>query len=140
MSNGKEAKRGPCAWTDMMIELLKGGGLAVGVAVTVLLMVAGLMTVGVLGREMAENSVMAACVLGALAGGAYAIRRCARARLAVGVGVGAVEFLTVLLVGAIWFGGTTGVGEMWPVLTACICGGLLAGVLTAAKREGRRSR
>lgn len=140
MPKMREKKQEQVPWLKPVIELLKGGVLAVAASVVVLLAAAALMTAGILDRGAGESCVLVAGVLGALVGGMYAIRRCERAALLVGAGVGAAESVLLLTAGAICFGGVTGAGGMWSVCAGCACGGLLAGMLSAAscRRTGRK--
>lgn len=134
--NARETKREQAAWVGPMLELVKGGAIAVGSCVVILLITAALMYAGLLGRGTEENCVVAACLLGALIGGIYAVSRCGRAALPVGVGTGAVEWMILLSVGALFFGGVSGAGGLWSTAGGCLCGGLLAGVLSAVRGKG----
>ncbi len=136
--NAREPKREQTAWLGPMLELVKGGVMAVGISVAVLFAAGALMYAGVLGRGAEANCAVAACLLGALFGGIYAVGRCSRAALLVGVGTGAVEWMILLAVGAIFFEGVSGAGEVWSVACSCLCGGLLAGVLSAVRGKGSK--
>ncbi len=138
MPKTREKKREQTPWLKPVVELMKGGVLSVAASTVVLAVAAALMAMGLLGRGAGGNCVAVAGVLGALVGGLYAVGRCGRAALPVGAGVGAVEVVLLLSVGVICFGGSVGVGELWEVCAGCVCGGLLAGVLSAA--AGKRSR
>ena len=127
------------AWINAMCELMKGGVLAGVVAIVTLLLCAVLVSAGLLRERWMEGAVLAVCVLGALAGGLYAVRAIGRRTLLVGLGVGAVLFLLLLTAGLLAYDTTSmeqgGVG----ILCACLCGGGLAGLLGGtAKKKHRR--
>lgn len=136
--NARETKREQTAWLGPMLELVKGGVMAVGICIAVLLAAAALMYAGLLGRGAEESCVVAACLLGALIGGIYAVGHCGRAALLVGVGTGTVEWMILLAVGAVFFEGASGGGEVWSTACSCLCGGLLAGVLSAVRGKGSK--
>ena len=85
-----------------------------------------------------EGAVLAVCVLGAMTGGLYAARRIGRRTLLVGLGVGGVLFLLLLTAGLLAYDTASvdqgGVG----LLSACLCGGGIAGVLGGASKKKRR--
>ena len=80
------------------------------------------------------------CVLGALAGGVYAGRKLGVRSLLSGVGVGAVLFLLLMTAGLLAYEDASlergGIG----ILCACLCGGALAGLLTARRPKKKRKR
>ena len=126
------------AKTMLSIRLLRGGVLAAVFAVSAVAVVALLVSGGLLSRTIADKSVVVACVLGVLVGALYVLKCCGRGFLLVGVGVGAVEWLFLLIVGAICFGGFAGVGEMAGTVVGCLGGGLLAGMLHALRGGSRK--
>lgn len=121
-----------------LVALLKGGALALVCAVVVLAGVALLESGGLVSRTVADGSVAAACALGALTGGLYVQNHCERGFLLVGIGAGMLEWLLMLIIGAIAFGGFGGVGEMVGSAVGCLSGGLLAGVMRAMRGGGRK--
>lgn len=125
-------------WLNVMCDLLKGGILAGAVAVAALLLCAVLISAGLIRERWAEGAVMAVCVLGALAGGLYSVRRIGRRALFVGLGVGAILFLLLLTAGLLIYD-TAGAGQGTAgILCACLCGGGIAGILGAPKKKQRR--
>ena len=126
------------AWLGAMCEVLRGGVIAAVAAVLVLLLCAVLVSAGVLREQWMAGMAPAACVLGALFGGLIAVLRLRRRTLPAGLGVGAVLFLLLLTIGLIVFESSSleqgGIG----ILSACLCGGALAGVLGGV--PGKRSR
>ena len=65
-------------WLNGMCEVLKGGVLAGVVAIVLLLVCAVLVSMGMLPVRAMEGAVLAVCILGALVGGVYAVRRLGR--------------------------------------------------------------
>ena len=79
-------------WLNAMCEVLKGGVLAGVVTILVLLICAVLVSVGLVPVEAMYGTVLAACALGAFAGGIYAVRHVEGRSLLAGLGVGVVLF------------------------------------------------
>ena len=117
-----------------MLEILRGSGLAVLIAIAVLAGAAALISGGLLGQYERQTAA-AACVIGALIGGVVAARRCGHAVVPAGLGVGCAQFLLLLTVGVLAFNARPGAGEMGVVFGCCLCGGLLAGLLSGKKRK-----
>jgi putative membrane protein (TIGR04086 family) len=116
-------------WLNAMCLLLKGGVLAGVATILALLLCAALTSAGILREGWMEGAVLAACVLGSMVGGAYAVYKVGSRSLPVGLGVGAVLFLLLLTAGLLAFEDTSlsqgGVG----IFCACLCGGGLSGFL-----------
>ena len=83
-------------WISAMCEVLKGGVLAGVTAILTLLACAVLVSVGVLPVGGMYGAVLAVCVLGALTGGIFAVRKVGSWPLPAGLGVGLVLFLLLL--------------------------------------------
>lgn len=125
-------------WINAMCDLLKGGVLAGVAAIVALLLCAVLVSAGLLRERWMDGAVLAVCVLGALAGGIYAVRKIGSRTLLVGLGVGAVLFLLLLTAGLLAYDTASveqgGVG----ILCACLCGGGIAGILGGGAKKKRR--
>ena len=125
-------------WVTVMAELLKGGALAAVLTLLTALLCAVLLASGVVPEEQLSGAVLVCCGLGALAGGALPVRRLGRRPVPVGLGTGAVLFLSFLTAGALT-GGAVGVEKQGlPILTACLCGGAGAGILARPPKKKRR--
>lgn len=125
-------------WLNGMCEVLKGGVLAGVTAIAALLACAVLVSMGVVPVGAMEGSVLAVCVLGALIGGIYGVRRVGSHALLVGPGVGVVLFLLLLTAGFLVYDGASldngGAGS----LCACLCGGAIPGILGRKPKKKRR--
>lgn len=126
------------AWLNAVCEILKGGVLAGAAAILALLACAVLVSAGVLPVGSMEGTVLAVCVLGALAGGIYAVRRSGTRPLAAGLGVGAVLFLLLVTAGLIAYEGASVSNGGVSILCACLCGGAIPGVLGRKPKKKRR--
>ncbi len=135
---GRRQEEGGSPWLGAMCEILKGGVLAGVTAILSLLACAALVSAGILPVRAMEGGVMAACVLGALVGGAYAVHRCGGRSLAAGPGVGAVLFLLLLTAGLIAYEGTSVANGGVRILCACLCGGAIPGILGRKPKKKRR--
>ena len=84
------------------------------------------------------GAVLAVCVLGALVGGTYAVRRVGGRSLLTGLGVGAVLFLLLMTAGLIaYVGASIAIGGAG-ILCACLCGGAIPGLLARKPKKKRR--
>ena len=119
-------------------SLMRGGVLAGVVAVGALFLCAWLVSVGVLRERWMTGAVLAVCLLGALAGGRYAVKQIRSRTLLVGLGVGAMLFLMLLLAGALAYGVVPlAPGAVWS-LAACLIGGGLSGLFGVGTQKKRR--
>ncbi len=125
-------------WLGAMCEVLKGGVLAGVVTILALLLCAVLVSTGVLPVSGMYGAALAACVLGSLAGGTYAVRRVRSRSLLAGLGVGAVLFLLLLTAGLIAYQGASVANGGAGILCACLCGGAIPGLLARKPKKKRR--
>ena len=125
-------------WLNAMCEVLKGGVLAGVVTILVLLICAVLVSVGLVPVEAMYGTVLAACALGAFAGGIYAVRHVEGRSLLAGLGVGAVLFLLLLTAGFIVYQGASVANGGAGILCACLCGGAIPGLLGRKPKKKRR--
>lgn len=125
-------------WIGVMCDLLKGGILSGAAAVAALLLCAVLISAGLLRERWIEGTVMAVCVVGALAGGLYSVRKIRKRALLVGLGVGAILFLLLLTAGLLIYDTADAGQGVTGILCACLCGGGIAGILGAPKKKQRR--
>ena len=125
-------------WLNAMCEVLKGGVLAGVTAILALLACAVLVSMGIVPVGAMEESVLAVCVLGALAGGIYGVRRVGAHALVVGPSVGVVLFLLLLTAGFLVYDGASLDNGGAGVLCACLCGGAIPGLLGRKSKKKRR--
>ena len=125
-------------WLNAMCDVLVGGALAGGTAVLALLLCAVLVSAGVMPVGAMYGAVLAVCILGAVVGGAFAVRRVNGPSLPVGLGVGAVLFLLLLTAGSIACEGASIANGGAGILCACLCGGAIPGLLARKPKKKRR--
>ena len=125
-------------WINTMCDLMKGGVIAGVAAIVTLLLCAVLVSTGLLREQWMEGAGLACCVLGAMIGGLYGVKKIRRRTLLVGLGVGGVLFLLLLTAGFLAYEDASleqgGVG----ILCACLCGGGAAGILGGMGKKRRR--
>ena len=125
-------------WMNAMCEVLKGGVLAGAAAVSALLLCAVLVSAGALPVDGVKGAVLAVCVLGALLGGIYSVRRLRSRAVLAGLGVGGVLFLLLLTAGLIAYDGASIANGGAGILCACLCGGAIPGLLGRKPKKKRR--
>ena len=125
-------------WLNARCEVLKGGVLAGVTAILALLVCSVLVSVGMVSVGAMYGTVLAVCVVGALVGGTYAVRRVEQRSLLVGLGVGVVLFLLLLTAGLIASQGTSIANGGAGILCACLCGGAIPGLLARKPKKKRR--
>lgn len=133
-----EEMGGGSEWLNAMCEVLKGGVLAGVTTILMLLVCSVLVSAGALPVGSMYGAVLAACVLGTLAGGTYAVRRVGSRSLLVGLGVGAVLFLLLMTAGLIAYEGASIANGGAGILCACLCGGAIPGLLGRKPKKKRR--
>ena len=125
-------------WINAMCDVLIGGVMAGVTTILVLLICAVLVSMGVVPVGAMYGAALAACVVGALVGGSYAVRKVGRRSLLVGLGVGAVLFLLLLTAGLIVYQGASIANGGAGILCACLCGGAIPGLLGRKPKKKRR--
>lgn len=133
----EEAKNGN-EWLNAMCDVLIGGVMAGVTTILVLLLCAVLVSVGVVPVGAMYGTALAACVVGALVGGGYAVRKVSRRSLLAGLGAGAVLFLLLLTAGLIVYEGASIANGGAGILCACLCGGAIPGLLGRKPKKKRR--
>ena len=119
--------------------VMLGGLLALGVALTVLLLGAVAVSGGVLKEDAAAQVTAAACVAGCFVGGLLACTRCSSKRLPAGLAVGGVCCLLIVAVGLLMGDGLKLGAQALIELAGCLCGGALAGMLCGGKSKKKRA-
>ena len=125
-------------WLNAMCEVLKGGVLAGVTSILALLLCAVLVSAGALPVSGMYGAVLAVCVLGALVGGTWAVRKVGGRSLLAGLGVGAVLFLLLLTAGLLVYEGASIANGGAGILCACLCGGAIPGLLARNPKKKRR--
>lgn len=125
-------------WLNTMGELLKGAAVAAAAALGLALACAAGISLGLLREEWQLGAALGCCVLGALAGGLFAVRRLKKRPLPVGLAVGAMLFLIFLTAGGLTAQTVAVEKEGLPILSACLCGGAGAGILARPTKKKRR--
>lgn len=125
-------------WLGTMCGMLKGGALAFLTAVAILFLCALAVSNRWLGQGMMDSAVMAACALGALAGGLLAVRQGRGRSLLMGFGAGLILFLLLLTAGFLFYESADLCNGGLGLLLSCGCGGALAGVLGGKPKKKRR--
>ena len=125
-------------WLGAMCDVLIGGALAGVTAVLTLLLCAVLTSAGVMPVGAMYGAVLAVCILGAVVGGTFAVRRVGRRSLLVGLGVGAVLFLLLLTAGLIVYDDASIANGGAGILCACLCGGAIPGLLARKPKKKHR--
>ena len=128
----KRGEAGERPWLRATLAALRGGLLACGAAVLLLLAAACLISTGAVGERWLDGVVPGACVAGSLVG------RAGRPALAVGLGTGITLFLLRLCVGLLAYDAAGLERDGAGTLCACLCGGGLAGVLALPRKKKRR--
>lgn len=127
------------AWAIRAIsQVLLGGGIGVAVSLLFLLLCAFAISMGLFSQNHTGYLTVAACVLGGLVGGGFAVGRCKGRSLIVGTLAGVVLFLVLLTIGLILYKETALEEGGLALAAGCLCGGALAGLLGARPKKKRR--
>lgn len=133
-------KESGTGWLKRMLDALRGGGIGLCAALTVLGAASVLVRSGLLSGGREGSAVIVACLLGGFAGGLFAVWRERSMSLPVGLGVGLVLFLLLLSAGVLFYQNTPAAHSVGTVAAACLCGGGLAGVLGRSGGGKKRRR
>ena len=120
--------------------ILIGSLIALGVCLLLLLAASAAVSAGYLREEDGGRLTAAACLLGTLVGGFWAVRRCGARALIIGAATGGALFLLPLTVGMLAFQASPWESGGLLLLCAALCGGASAGILarTAQPKKKRR--
>ncbi len=121
-----------------MSGILLGGVLALLVCLAILLICSAGISGGWLSDRHMVQYTFAACALGSLMGGAFAVARCRAKTLLVGLGEGGVLFLLLLTIGLLFYPGMSVEERGLGLLCACLAGGALAGLFGGKTKKKRR--
>ena len=120
--------------------ILAGGLLAFAAGLALLLLAAAGVSRGLLDSGLRFQIAVISCVLGSLAGGIFAVRRCPGRGVPVGLCVGGVLFLLQLTTGLLAYPDLSfengGVG----LLFGALCGGAAAGILSSGSKRPARAK
>lgn len=127
-------------WLSVMTDILLGGAAALAAVLLLLAAAAALISAGLVSDGQMDNAVTGACLLGALAGGLFAVRRAGTKTLLLGLGTGAVLFLFLLSAGFLLYGAPAVEKQGISAACACLCGGAIAGILGGRPRKKQREK
>ena len=136
---GKRQGKEKGTWSEVLTAIGKGSGVARGVTLALVFCCSAAVSFGLIGRELAGRCCVLCCVLGALVGGSVSVRCGQSWAMPVGGAVGLMEFLALVVLGVLFFGGIPAGERMPEILLACLCGGVAAGIL-GSRRKGKRRR
>ena len=119
--------------------VMLGGLLALGVALTVLLLGAVAVSNGILKEDAAAQVTAAACVAGCFVGGLLACARCESKRLPAGLAVGGVCCLLILAVGLLMGDGLQLGAQALIERAGGLGGGAIAGMLCGGRSKKKRA-
>ena len=121
------------------LGVLLGGVIALAICCLFLLGCSVAISSGLAGEELRYQLTIVGCVLGGFGGGMFAVGQCGGGLLT-GLMVGAVLFLLLLTIGALFFETMTleagGIG----LLCGGLCGGAAAGLLQSGKGKPSRKK
>ena len=113
--------------------ILLGGLMALAICCLFLLGCSVAVSRGLAGEELGYQFTVVGCVLGGFGGGVFAVKRCGG--LLAGLGTGAVLFLLLLTIGALFFETMSlqagGIG----LLCGSLCGGAAAALLAGGRKK-----
>lgn len=128
-------------WIYAMTVILLGGLLSLAVCLVVLLLCSIGISNGWLGETSIDKLAIAACVMGCFAGGVLAVKRCGSRALLTGLAVGGTCFLLLLTGGLLFFADAVSIDQGgMGLMSGCLCGGAVAGILSARPKKKRRRR
>lgn len=119
-------------------NILLGGVLAAAVCCALLFCAAAAISRGWLKDEQITQLTVACCALGTACGALWAIRRCGRRVLLVGLLVSAVFFLLLLTVGVLVYRDIDLEQGAVAVLCGSVCGGAAMGMLCGRPKKKKK--
>ena len=119
--------------------ILAGGFIAFAVGVSLLLVAAAGISRGILDSGLHYQIAVISCVLGSLAGGIFAVRRCPGRGVLVGLCVGCVLFLLQLATGLLAYQDPSFASGGVGLLFSALCGGAAAGILSSGSKRPVRT-
>lgn len=119
-------------------NILLGGALALAVCCALLFLAAAAISVGWLREELSLQLTVAGCAVGTACGALFAILRCKKRALLVGLSVSAVFFLLLLTAGVLVYGDVALEQGGAALLCGSVCGGAAAGLLCAGPGKKKR--
>lgn len=122
----------------LMGNILLGGAMALAVCCVLLFCAAGAVSLGWLKEEHMTQLIVVCCAVGTACGALWAIRRCKRRVLLVGLLVPAVFFLLLLTVGLLVYRDIVLEQGAAAVLSGSACGGAAMGLLCGRPRKRKR--
>lgn len=125
-------------WIGLTVALLRGGAVAVGVAILLLLVCAAAVSARWLGQQAMERCVVLSCVTASLIGSAVSVWKHREQALPLGLATGGMQFLLLLFLGILLYENAPVLQRVPGILCACLCGGAMAGILGRKTKKKRR--
>ena len=119
---------------------LIGGGIFLAVSLSVLLLFAAMISAGLLGQSNSIRPALMACVVGGLAGGWFTCIHWPSRKFLAGLSASLVGFFLLFLLRLTVFGSLHIKPHALSILAASLCGGMLAGLMTAGKKNKKKRR
>lgn len=119
-------------------NILLGGVLALALCCALLFLAAGAISMGWLKEEMALQLTVTGCAVGTAFGALFAVLRCKKRALLVGLSVSVVFFLLLLTVGLLFYGEVALEQGGAALLCGSLCGGAAVGLLRAGQGKKKR--
>lgn len=126
------------AWPDAAGALLRGSAVAAGMSLLLLLGCAAAISAQWFGQQAMERCVVLSCIAASLVGAAVSVRNFREQAMLLGVGTGMIQFLLLLLLGLLLYDGSPNWPRVPSILCACLCGGIMAGILGRKTKKKRR--
>ena len=121
-------------------NILLGGVLALVVCCGLLFLAAGAISVGWLKEEASFQITVAACTIGTACGALFAVLRCKKRAVLVGLAVAAVFFLLLLSIGMLAYEDMALEQGGAALLCGSLCGGAAVGLLCTQREKKKRPR
>lgn len=121
-----------------MTRVILGGLVGLVVCLLFFMLCSIAISLGLCKESIMYQLAVLGCVIGAFAGGLWAVKRCRSRTLIIGLAVGGVFFLLLLTIGVVVFQNTSPESGGLGLLCGALCGGAAAGILGGRPRKKRR--
>ena len=128
MLTGKEEDQGTRG-LRVLCHILAGAAIALFSSILLLFFVSMAVSGGWLRESLMPQLTVAVCVLSGIIGGMTTVKRHRTRGLLLGVGVGGCFFLLLTTIGFLCFDGMSVENGGAAILSGCLCGGAMAGLL-----------
>lgn len=127
-------------WRRVTGYSLAGGAVCLAVSMAFLLICALLISTGFLDQSNLFGIVFSACILGSLVGGLFTCIHWPSRKLLGGLVASLTGFCSVVLLRLAISGSLAGWTHIFGIFFGCLCGGLMAGLVTAGKKRKKKRR